>query len=481
MAKQLISIDDFWKWIINDETKQVTNWFVDMSWIDIWTEPGVAQINFRMEQDTTTSLSESVLSFTTFDSTILAWMGWKEIWKESSGTWTIANTNANVWNNDDLTVYQNYLIYASNTTLWRSTTTSIWGGFTNTPTWWSGTTFFNWTSIDEHYFKEFNNRLYITDGNVLAELDWASAPTSPSSWIFTNNKFVLPVNEQIRSLEVFWSQLAIWTEAWNFYLWDWASDNASQIIKSSLWGIHAMIQVENTLFIFAWIDWTVYRYNWADFIPVIQIPNVRVTIRSFVRKPAVRKFKNGMIFCLPDNWIFVFNRVKEWDSFSLNRYWNLSDWVKAEDASQLRSMYIINPDTTNDRFLVWYTESWDHIDRVSTDKRYRIEEAWGWDTSVAPYIETVVYELRDKNWKASKTQWIQWLFKNASNRMQVEYRLNNDTSYTVLGTIWVTWVNVNKILRGIWKRTDKVQLRLKMWGNFASTTDNTKLIWLKIF
>jgi len=485
MSKQLLSIDDFWKAIINDETKQITDWFVDMSWIDIWTEPWVAQINFRLEQDTSTSLSEDVLSFVTFDWTVLGWVTWKEIWKNTGTSWTLLHTNWNIWDNQDLATYQDYLLYASRTTLGRSTNTTIAGWFTDTPTWWSGTTFLNWWSDDLHFFKEFNNRLYISDWYALAELDWASDPTNPWNWIFTNNKFLLPVNEQIRSLEVIWWQLAIWTKAWNFYLWDWASVNASQIIKTSLWGISAMIQIENTLFVFAWIDGTVYRYNGADFIPVIQIPNFNILSNSIVRKPAVRKYKNGMIFCIPRNWIYVFNRVKEWESFSLNKYWPLSwGWEIKSTQWDVNAIYITNINTTNDLFIVWYRNSlvsWDYIDRVSLTKRYRIEELSSWNTSVAPYMETVVYELRDKNWKPNKVQWVQWLFKDADNRLQVEYRLNNTSNYAVLWTIWLTWIDIDKILRGIWKRTDKIQFRFKMWWNFISSTDNTKLISLKIF
>ena len=485
MSKQLLEIRDFSNWIINDETAWATNGFVDMSWIDIWTKPWVAQLNFRLENDTTSWLNENVLSFTTFDDTILAWMSWAEIWKNSWTSWTLDNTNANIWNNNDLITYQNYLIYASRTKLWRSTTTAIWGGYTDNPTWGSGTTFLNGWSDDLHFFKEFNNRLYISDGNVIAELDWASSPTTPWAWIFTNNKFILPENEQIRSMEVIWSSLAIWTLIWNFYLWDGVSVNASQIIKTNLWGIHSMLQLENTLYVFAGIDGTVYRYNGADLIPEIQIPNFRVTATSYVRKPWVRKFKNGMIFCIEDNWIFVYNRVKQWDPFSLNRYGNLSSAVVPKDASQLNAIYITNINTTNDRFIIWYSENWDKIDRVSWSNRYRMEEAWLWDTSVWPYIETEVYELRDSKWQPNKVQWVQALFTQWTNTfplLRVEYRTDTTDNYTLLGRIWQWWwIDVNKILRWIWKRVHRIQFKFKMWWSFTSTTDNVQLIWIKIF
>jgi len=390
----------------------------------------------------------------------------------------------------DIATYQDYLIYASNTILWRSTWTTTGWWFTDNPTRWGGTdTFTNWTSSDPHFFKTFNNRLYISDGNLLAELDWASDPTTPANWIFTASKFVLPINEVIKSLEVIWSQLAIWTASWNFYLWDWASANASQIIKTSLGWINAMIQLENTLYAFAWINWTVYRYNGADFVPSIQIPNMNLSSTSFVRKPWVRKYKNWLIFAIPNNWIYVWNRVREWESFSLAKYWPLNDGKEIDDTEgDLRSLFIIDETSSDDRFVVWYEYNWtESIDRVSGSKFYRLEEAWSADTSVAPFFETVMYELRDNNGKKNKVQWVQWMFNETvvstvdRNNIQIEYRLDRNTTYTVLGIIWNDWIDLDKILRWIWKRADKVQLRVKFWWDNASTVDNTKLTNLNIF
>jgi len=491
MSNQILSINGFENWIINDETAQVTNGFVDMSWIDIWTEDWIAQINFRLEQDTSTSMSDDVLSFTSFDWTTIAWLSWKEKWQNASWTtWTTMSTTTTTWDNHDITTYQNYLIYASRTIIGRSTNTTIAWWFTDNPTWWTWTfTFANGGATDLHFFKEFQNRLYISDWNILTELDWASAPTVPANWVVTQSKFVLPVNESIRSLEIIWNSLAIGTLAWNFYLWDWSSANASQIIKTSLWGIHAMIEIENTLFVFAWIDWTVYRYNGADFIPVIQIPNFNILSNSLVRKPAVRRFKNGMIFCIPRNWIYVYNRVDEKSPFRLNKYWPLSDWWEIKETQwDVNALYVINITTTNDQFVIWYRNSkvsWDFIDRTSSTKRYRIEENGTDDTSVSPYMDSVVYELRNKKWQPLKVQWVQWLFKTQTNqldRLQVEYRLDNTIAYTVLWTIGITWVtDLTKILRWINRRVDKVQFRFRIGGNNASVAENTKITMIKIF
>ena len=488
MSKQLLSIDWFKEAIVNDETTQSNKWFVDMIWLDPWSEDGILQINKRLIADTTTSLDEHALSNATFDWKTLAWMSGAEIWSElSTDTWTLLHTNSLAWNNDDLITYQDFLIYASNTKLGRSTNTTIAWGFTDSPTWGSWTTFTN-TSWDR-FFKVFNNRLYITDWEFLAELDWATDPSNPATWIFTAEKFTLPKWEVMMALEVVWWQLAIWTSNGNFYTWDWASANASQIIKTQLWGITAMINIENTLFVFAWVSWTVYRYNGADLIPAIQIPKFNISAVSFVRKTAVRRYKNGFIFWISKNWIYVFNRIKEWESFSLNKYGNLS-WGNVIDSFEgtIYSIYIVDQSSSDDRFTVWYLyNSVDKIDKPHSSNRYRMEEAWGWDDSASPFLETYVYELRDKNWKPNKIQWLQGLFKddgiNVENNIKVYYRLENTVAYTELWSIWEDWININKILRGIWKRANKAQFKVLIWRETTSATwvRNTKLIWLKIF
>ena len=488
MSKQILSIDWFKEWIINDETNQANKGFMDMLWLDPWTEDWVLQINKRLVQDTHTSLSENPLSNATFDWKTLYWMSNKEIWYENTtDTWTLLHTNSLSWDNDDLIVYQDYLIYASNTKLWRSTNTTIAWGFTDSPTWGSWTTFTN--SSWSRYFKVFNNRLYITDWEFLAELDWASDPWTPWNWVFTAEKFTLPKWEIIQALEVIWWQLALWTQQGNFYLWDWASANASQIIKTSLWGITAMIQIENTLFVYAWVTGTWYRYNGADLVPSIQIPRFNISATSFVSKTWVRKYKNWFIFWISKNGIYIYNRVKEWESFSLVKYWHLSGW-QVIDANEwtIYSIYIIDQSSSDDRFIVGYLyDSSIWIDKADSSIRYRMEEAGTGDDSASPYIETYVYELRDNNWKPNKIQGIQALFKddssNVENNLKVLYRLNNDTIYTELWSIWEDWINIDKILRWIWKRAHKVQFKILVGRETTSATGvrNTKLVQLKIF
>jgi hypothetical protein len=457
-------------------------------WIDMISEPWIAQINKRLNNDTASWLSNNTLSAATFNGKVLVWTENEEIWYENTAnTWTLLHTNTNSWDIDDLIVYQDYLIYASTDELWRSTNTTIAWGFTDNPTWWAGTNAFeNGVASSPHYFKIFNNRLYISDWNILAELDGAS-DLDPANWVFTANAFKLPENEVIESMEVIGSSLWIGTRAWNYYEWDGASSNASTIVKSNLWWIYGLIQIENTLFAFAGLDGVIYRFNGADFKPDIKIPSNRFNISasSHTRKPAVRRYRNGFVFAIPNNWIYVYDRVDTNSKFMLCKYGNLSGWALANTAN-IKLIYVTS--AADDLFIVWYNTTSDKIDSVDASKRYRMFEAGSWDDSASPYIETQVYELRDNNWKPNRVQWIQTQFawfsdSDLENNMRVYYRLNNSSSYSLLWDIWEDGIDWNKILRGIGKRAHKVQFKLLLWAETTSTSlvRNTKISSVRVF
>lgn len=491
MSKALLNINNFPTGIINNETLQTTEGFVDMSWIDMLSEPWIAQINKRLEQDTTTGMTETPLSAVTFWWKVLVWTENEEIrYENTANTWTLLHTNTNSWDINDLIVYQDYLIYASIDEIWRSTGTTTGGWFTDTPTWWSGTNAFDvWVSGSPHFFKILNNRLYISDGNLIAELDGASDPANPWNWVFTSDAFKLPEWENILSMETIGSYLAIWTESGNYYEWDGTSANSTTIVKTTIWGIHALIQIENTIFAFAWLEWVVYRYNGADFVPAIQISANRFNLSSTskTRKPAVRRFRNGFIFWIPKNWIYVFDRVDSNSKWILYKYGHLSDG-KIIDSEEWNIKMIYVTSATDDSFIVWYSYDWtDYIDSTSSSIRYRMFEAWVDDDTAAPYIETQVYELRDNKGKINRVQGLQAFFtgywSDIENNLRVYYRLDNTEAYTFLGTIWEDGIDINKILRWISRRTNKVQFKIFIWAETTSDSlvRNSKITSFRIF
>jgi len=473
MSKALITIDSWISWISQDKQK----WFDSMVWVDIFREDWIVQINRKLNainswNDVTTdvisSFCEFVVSWTRY---LLAQETAAKLYKSSNSwsTWATANTNTawsswdRVW--FDLVVFNWYLYYTTKTYLWRTADLSTFVD--------NYKAFLIWTSLI-HPMIVFQNKLYIWDWYNLSELN--TAWTALIDAIFT-----LPTDEIIYSLEVFWNNLAVWTQNWNLYIWDWSSANSSAIIYSDNWPITAIKQLNNTLFIFAWLYWYIYTYNGADMLPYLRIPNFISLNRddlfasTTVIHTWVKWYKNWIIFWYWWNWVYVLNKNKSWDSFSLIKYWSLS-WSLWSTIKPIP--FIIQPDKWGDYLIVWWDKKMDSVTE------------WLWTyfyTQWDAYIETPIYDITDSNWQDSLIQWFQvllwtaaevWaLYTDASSKIKLSYKIDRATNYTAL-TTEITSSNDEKIIFEIFKRWREIQFKIDLWD---SSWNNTKLRQIKIY
>ena len=486
MPKQLLEINDFW-WIIHDATKQVTNGFFDVFWIDLYSEDWVAQINRSITWTEDAVITEIPISFTVFDDKLIVWAANEKIYYDNGTIFTTLWTNTNSGDNNDIIVYQKFLVFSSESRLGISNDYTVAGWLSYNPTWASW-----WPSFDNdypfHIFNILNNRLYISDWNKIAELDGASDPTTPSNWILDTAKFILPEDEVILSMEWYGTEMAIGTEKWNIYIWDWVSTNATDIIYGNYWKITAMIQFENMLLVCAWTSWVIYYYNGSDLVPFVQVPQIDRDSNTYIHLRGIIRYKTGVLFLIPNNGIYIYARNKQ-NRFVLTKYGSLRNWLLPTEVSNLNC--VILTDVEENFFYIWYTYSWDErVDTVddSLSNYYYLMEPTSWNISWWPYLETQVYELRGRNGKKTKVQWIQAMFSkirniggSISNRILVKYRLDNDLNYTTLWEIGLWWLDEEQILRGIGKQAEKVQFRIYLWQTFWSNARNTKLTHLKVF
>jgi len=450
MSKPLIKIEDFTGWIANDTTNNSTNSFEEIKWVDLWREPWTIQQNRKLEA-TVSTISENVLDFVEFNWKTYSWNQDWELYESSNWwvTWTLVHTNTNTDDIWDVTVYWNYLYYTSNRYVWRFDWTTWNDTFKDLGT---------WTHNDVHIFKIFQNRLYVSDGNVLFEMD------STETW--ADDVFTIRKNEEIVTIEVLWNELAMWTLSWRFYLWDWSSENASQIIQVSIWGIYALIEHENTLFAFAWVHWAVYQYTWADFVPVIQVPDVNTVAiswllnASIVKHWAVRRYKNGFIFWLNRNGIYIFNRIKSWDPYTLVKYWDIENTTWDD---KYRALWMYKPTIYNEWLLVWHSETWG-IDYAN----------WGTPTyynQADTEITTWFYDVRDVNSSPTFIQWVWIFFRDWGilSKIKVFYKLDTSSIFTEM---WEITKN-EQVFRGINKRASRIKFKFQIWQASAGQNKTT--------
>ena len=476
LSKALITINNWSSGISTDKQK----WFANMIWVDPYREDWVVQLNRRLnELNSWNDITDnSVNQYIEFDSNLVVQEDWSDIRKSANDwdTWTVANTTAQAWPAwFDLKVFNWAMYYTSKEEIWRATDISTFDD-----------THQSFTVWDQNIHPQviFQNKLYFWDSYKLAELN--------SNWItFNGSAFTLPTDEIIYSLDVFWNELAIGTDNWNFYLWDWSSANASQIIKTDKWAIRAIVEVDNILLIFAWNIWTIYTYNWSDLVPFLTIPDFKDSNNNnyfqstSVKHTSVKLYKNWIIFWITNNWLWVLNRNNKDQPFGLTRYWDLDNAI-ADTVAPIP--YLITSDKNVDYLIVWY---WQKMDRVTI---------WAWANFYKQWeaiITTTQYDITDNNWFNRLVQWIQALFwdlhevsalyDDPDNAIQIDYRL--DRAWTTTAPTWTSFTtlindsNSWDIIREAMARWREIQFRFLLgtviWE--AATWDNVKLVNIRMY
>jgi len=330
MRKQKFFINDFSGGILADTTKQSLNSFKQVKGLDIWGEPWKLLLNKKFKETAYSSWSDSITSFGYYVSEWKFFAGdrdWKFYFSTGLDDWTLS-THTDVWYIDCkmFLEYQGYFFYCKNNDIWYFNgvawtddylSSVLWGSFEN--------------GNGNHIMVSFNEKLYISDDNVVAEIDGSSG--SIGAWIFTKQKCLLEFWEEITAMVVLNGYIAIGTNYGWFYLWDWESEGARQEIKTWLWSITAMIEHQNTLFVvFANNGDTpqyIYQYNGSDFIPIVQFPKNSFGWfdRFFWSLNWLFEFKDWLIFksvTSNDSWsigcLYVLNKWPK-TSYALTRYW----------------------------------------------------------------------------------------------------------------------------------------------------------------
>jgi len=473
MGKPIITLDTWSGWISPNKQKG----YQDMKWVDIYREDWVVQLNRRLnELASWADITDDVITqYIEFDWEVVVQEQWVDImkWTSDWSTWTAAHTNGQTWDWFDLAVFQWNLFYTSTAKLWRATDLSTYND--------SLASFTNWTQ-DIHPMKIFQNKLYVWDWNTLLEVDSDAGSTTSAS------AFILPSDEIIYSLEVLWNEIALWTNNWNFYLWDWSSANSSVIIKTDKWAIRWLVEIDNTMFIFAWNLWTIYVYNWSDLVPFLSIPDFVDSNNSdyfqstCAKHTSIKLFKNWIIFWITQNWLYVLNRNSKNQPFALTKYWDTDNTASSTTPV---IPYLIDADKNVDDLIVWYGKKMDKVTIWSWDYFYKQGEA---------YIQTPHFDITTEFWFSELIQWILTLFwatleqsglyNDPVNTLRIKYRFDRAETFSPTAEDWTTLTteitdsNVDSVIREIMWRWREIQFRLEIW---TSSWENTKLVQIKIF
>lgn len=272
--KELINISDFSWGIAPDETLQSNNSFANLKGFDIWSDPWYlsAMVDFRYTAlfNIWTNTVKWMWYYSKYGRIFLS-TSWGKFYNTTdplSGFSELVYTDT--WNVDWVYFceYKWRLFYCKTNNIWYFTgvagttwlLTTLWGSFVNNQA--------------PHIMVLMNDKMYISDWNVIAELDWWV--WAPSSWVFNNTKATIPEWDKITAMINYNGMMYIGTSWGKIYSW-WGEVGGATSVYSLEWSssIEGFGVIENMLVVFFFWEYTrrqyLYYYNGSSFSPLIAL------------------------------------------------------------------------------------------------------------------------------------------------------------------------------------------------------------------
>jgi len=281
--------------------------------MDITTVPGVVQLNNIMSKKSGTTVTAQPnwavrhpidpAQVYVLDSagTVYKSTDNGETWAVLSGT---SSTNAH---GNGLWIWKNYLFVARDTNL------DVCGDGTS-----SGITSGNWTlgwkTIDSDVLwhpmitSKNDDKLYGGAGRYVFSIEELTtfAPGTGASYTFTQQALDLPSAYRIKCLRELGNNLMLGTwQGTNIYdiriadifPWDRSSPSFGQPIQMADYGIHAMENINETLYVLAGINGTIFKSDGVGTIPIGQLPQDLSGGKYLEFYPgAIMSYKNKLFF-----------------------------------------------------------------------------------------------------------------------------------------------------------------------------------------
>ena len=224
--------------------------------------------------------------------------------------------------------------------------------------------------------------------------------------------------------------------------------------------INALKEFENTLFVFPWTEWEIYRFNWADLIKIVQIPNWTISDDRTIDQNTVRIFNNWLIFWTRQG-IYQMNRLISNKWFTVHKYWKPS----TNQWDEIVTMLFVS---WQEDFYCWFTD-WgvDYLDLTGNNLYQKTETI----------VETNLINLT--NWRLQPQKvcgvMADWFTTFSIWEIDILYKtdkeIENGSAFISLWTI-EPW-NTDRIaykLTGISRRTKYIAFQFNLWRTWTFTT-----------
>lgn len=335
--------------------------FYTLKNVDAFTNLGNAQCQNALVSDSTTPNEDCIQSVAPNGDVYHFSTESGKTWKQTSGVYSLVNTNANgAHTGCSRVAFNGYIFYTAGTKLGRfdlsSTWSDSWQTFTQTPTW--------------RPFLELENELNIGNGKYVASVD--------SALTFSDNVLDIPSQRTVSAFSSAGTYLIVGTTqgtsiySCRSYLWDGFSTSWSDedIIPEN--GVNFFIEVDNGTFANCGTEGNIYQVNGVQFS---LYTNIRET--TSWNPYVTTTLKNKAVFGVNEK-VFVMHRPTVSFSYGIiNEYTLTTGTVKGLIASGTQL----------------YVSTGNNIDKIGTALATAIIET---PESIGNFISTrVMYDTLD--------------------------------------------------------------------------------------
>lgn len=429
--------------------------FGDVRNLDLYSVPGIVQLNNILAKKSSTTVVAQINwacrhPITTTEIYALDNAGTVYKSTDTGATWAVlAGTSATAAAGNGMWIWKNYLFVARNALL------DVCGDGTAT-----GITSGNWTlgwkTIDSDVLwhpmltSKNDNKLYGGAGRFVYSLDEVTnktfAPGDATTYTWIQEALDLPPSYRIKCIEELGNNLMLGTwQGTNVYdiriadifPWDRASVSFGQPIVIADFGVHAMINIGNSLIVLAGTSGTIFKCDGVNAIAIGQLPMDLSGGKYLEWYPgSICSYKNKVFFgvgqggttAIPGMGVYSLWQTGKGNILTLE---HLVSTLSDGTTNPLKPSALL-PITRDTLLVCWRDNATYGID-LTTNTSY------AYTTNFAGYFESPLYVVGELDFLESWTK-LQFRFAkklNANEGIQISYRVNESDAYTLMGT----WTN----------------------------------------
>ncbi len=474
--------------------------FGDVRNLDIYSEPGVVQLNNIMVKKSGSTVVAQVNwivrhPITTTEIYALDAAGTVYKSTDTGATWAVlSGTSATNAHGNGLWIWKNYLFVARDALLDvcgdGSATGITAGNFT-----------LGWKTIDSDVLwhpmmtSRNDNKLYGGAGIYVYSLDEVSgqtfAPGNGATYTWTQQALDLPPAYRIKCIEELGNNLMLGT--WqgtniydiriaNIFPWDRSSTSFGQPIVMAEFGIHAMLNIGNQLIVLAGIEGTIFRSDGVNAYPIGQLPMDLSGGKYLEWYPgALVAFKNKIFFGVGQGGTTAIPAMGVYSLYQTGRgniltFEHTISTLSDGTSNPLKPSALL-PVTRDSMLIAWRDNATYGID-LTTNTSY------AYTTNYSGFFDSPLYVVGSiKNLRTFEFIEFELGKKLATGEgIQLSYRLNSTDSFTTIGTYTFANLGTGAVLShfdipGI-PACELLQIRVALLGT-STTTPQLKSVTLR--